>query len=95
MSEQLTELELKEFAARVAQFKRMSPKERTTKLGFFEFVALSRCKDEKANQIFDAFCKGEADRAREEAFFNHIAACTLCYSAILRLVWAVTDHAGY
>ena len=92
MSTQLNSMDVAEVAGRLQQFKGMSPEERTLHLGF---IASSRCNDEKANRLFDGFCKGEVDRDGEDRFFDHIGQCSPCYSAFLRLVWLSTDFDGH
>lgn len=88
MSEKAILMDIVETTDRLQQFKRMPPEERTLHLGF---IALSRCNDEKANKLFDDLCKGEAVRDEENAFFNHITQCFLCYSAFLQLIWLSTS----
>lgn len=92
MSGQLTSMDVAEVAGRLRQFKGMSPEHRTLHLGF---IAPSRCNDERANQLFDSFCKGGVDRDGEDAFFDHICQCSRCHSAFLRLVWLSTDFDGH
>lgn len=92
MNGRLTQMDVEEVAGRLQQFKGMPPEQRTLHLGF---IASSRCNDEKANQLFDSFCRGAVDRDREDAFFDHIGQCSSCYSSFLRLVWLSTNFDGH
>ncbi|MBI2642447.1 MAG: hypothetical protein HYW97_01225 [Candidatus Wildermuthbacteria bacterium] len=88
MVTQLTRMDVAEVAERLQQFKGMPPEQ----IAFYlDLVASSRCNDEEANQLFDSFCKREADQEGMNAFFDHTQRCSSCLSAFLRLVWLSTD----